>query len=156
MTPGSVFHESDHELVLSTSKPNLNAVHAIIRRTIVPHHQTTNFPVDTKSQFRTSLSAVVYKSQSVTSVESSWSAFKSTINDVQHYLKPFYLAILIGRQMSQGICRRRKAMLDSVNYRNASKQGCEVSQHRARYKHYCNFDQTGRRESEKCMVNSSC
>ena len=56
------------------------------RQSAVPHRQTTNLHADIKSDFRAHLSEASSHNSNDTSIETSWNAFKSTINDASTVL----------------------------------------------------------------------
>ena len=130
----SVLHESDHELVVSTLRFKIKTKR---RQSTVPHRQTTNLHADIKSDFRTHLSAVFSHIFNDTSIESSWSAFKSAINSACTVLPevlsshdPDWVTDEL-RNLSQ---KKSNAWL---SYRDAAERGYEVESHREEYKLLC-------------------
>ena len=124
-----------YELVVCTLRVKIKNKH---RQSTVPHCQTTNLRADIKSDFRTHPSYAFSCIPNDTSIESSWSAFKSTINaacamlpEVLSSHDPDWVTDEL-RNLSQ---KKSNAWL---SYRDAAKRGYEVKSHREEYKLFAN------------------
>ena len=132
----SVLHDSDHELVVSTLRFKIKTRR---RQVIASRRQTTNLSADLKSQFRSHLSDSFMKSPPDVSIESSWSSFKSAIEDACSTLPEVPSARDPDWVTDELRNLSKKKSSAWLRYRNAAKQGYEVSRHRVEYKRYCSL-----------------
>ena len=129
----SVLHDSDHELVVSTLRFKIKTRRCQV---IASRRQTTNLSADLKSQFRSHLSDSFMKFPPDVSIESSWSFFKSAIEDACSTLPEVPSARdpdWVSDELRNLSKKKSSAWL---RYHNAAKQGYEVSRHRVEYKRY--------------------
>ena len=72
----STLHESDHELVLSTLRFKIKAKR---RQTSSSRYQTTNLPSTYRVSYQSALAESFNASDQLTTVNSLWDTFKSSI-----------------------------------------------------------------------------